>query len=85
MANASLKLTRVVHWRQGKWGVVAGPFPQAFFRSETRDTVEKAAKFPDSFCIARPETTRDDQYAKVLLADISEILAGENEWGKISP
>lgn len=83
--KSQVKLTREVHWKSGKWGVVAGPFPHAFFRSETRDTVAKASKCPATDCMTRGETTRDDQYAKVLLADINEIHGGENEWGDVSP
>lgn len=79
-------IARVVHWRSknGKWVVVAGPFPE-MYRSETRDTPEKAAKCFVEHIFNRPGTTRDDQYAKVLTKDIMEIQSGENEWGQVSP
>lgn len=81
------KLPRVVHWRHhtGKWVVVSGPFPDRFYRSETRDDVTKAAKILVDDVFNRPGTTRDDQFAKVLASDIIEISAGENEFGPISP
>lgn len=80
-------LPRQVHWRGpgGKWVVVAGPFPDSFFRSETRDTPEKAAKLTVDTCYNRAGTTKDEAYAKVLAADILEIDSGENEFGTVSP
>lgn len=79
-------LARVVHWRSknGKWVVVAGPFPE-MYRSETRDTPEKAAKCLVDDMYNRKATTRDDQYAKVLAKDVMEIQSGENEWGTVTP
>lgn len=81
------KLPRVVHWRShtGKWVVVCGPFPDRFYRSETRDSPEKAAKLPVDHIVNRAATTLEDQYAKVLASDILEISGGENEFGPISP
>lgn len=78
------KLPKVVHWRNGRWGVVAGPFPERFFRTETRDTWQKAAKLYADTAAGRGATTREDQYAKVRLEDILEIET-ENEWGPVSP
>lgn len=90
MNHASIKkqrLPRVVHWRSasGKWVVVAGPFPDLFSRSETRDDPEKASKALVDNVYTRGPTTRDDQYAKVLAADILEILSGTNEFGPVVP
>src|SRR5574338_59457 len=79
------RLPRVIHWRKGKWCVVSGPFPDQFYRSETRDKPEKAAKLYTEDCYNRPATTRDDQYAKVRLEDIQELDGGENEFGPITP
>lgn len=80
-------LPRVVHWRSqsGKWVVVSGPFPDPFYRSETRDAAASAAKITVDTCYNRSGTTRDDQYAKVLAADILEIHSGENEFGQVTP
>jgi len=81
------RLPRVVHWKHhnGKWVVVAGPFPESFYRSETRDDPKKAAKITVDEIYNRSATSRDDQYAKVLASDILEIMSGENEFGPISP
>ena len=80
-------IARVIHWRHpnGKWVVVQGPFPEAMYRSETRETAEKAARIMAADCYARPATTRQDQYAKVLAKDVLEIQSGENEWGTVAP
>lgn len=85
--NVGAKLARVVHWRHhtGKWVVVSGPFPDRFYRSETREEVGKAAKILVDDIFNRPATTREDQYCKVLASDILEIKSGENEFGPISP
>ena len=84
---ASSRIPRIVHWRHhsGKYVVVCGPFPDAMFRSETRDTPEKAAKLTVDKMWNRPATTMEEAYAKVLAADILEISGGENEFGPISP
>lgn len=81
------RIPRVVHWRSqtGKWVVVQGPFPDQMYRSETRDTVEKASKLSTDNLYNRGETTKEDHYAKVLAKDIQEIDSGENEWGPVSP
>lgn len=85
MKKASgIKLPKVVHWRSGRWGVVAGPFPEGFFRTETRDTWQKASKLYADTAAGRAGTTRDDQFAKVRLEDILEIET-ENEWGPVCP
>lgn len=84
---AKTKLPRVVHWRSsnGKQVVVEGPFPEALFRSETRDSVDKARKLLVSDMFNRPQTTKPGQYAKVLAEDIHEVMSGENEFGEVSP
>jgi hypothetical protein len=79
------RLPRIVHWRKGNWVVVQGPFPDPFYRSETRDSPEKASKLYTDECYNRPGTTKDDQYAKVRAEDILEILSGENEFGPVTP
>lgn len=91
MSLKSGKLTRKllpkeVFWRHadGRTVVVAGPFPEGFFRTETRDSVRAASTtFVPSMC-ARPSTTRSDQYAKVLAEDILDT-GGENEFGTVTP
>lgn len=82
-----VKLPRVVHWRSrsGKWVVVSGPFPDMFPRSETRDSAEKASKALVDNVYARGATTKPDQFAKVLAADIIEQHSGSNQWGPVSP
>ncbi len=82
-----LGLPRKVFWRSssGKWVVVQGPFPDSFFRSETRDTPEKAAKLLVQDIYNRGPTTKEDQFAKCLASDILEIAGGENEFGTVSP
>jgi hypothetical protein len=84
---ARQKLARQVHWRSGngKHVVIEGPFPHDMFRSETRDTVDKAKKLYIQDMYTRPATTKTGQYAKVLASDILEILGGENEFGEITP
>lgn len=81
------KITRVILWQDStrKWAVVEGPFPLGLYRSETRDTVEKAAKLSVGYMCARPQTTAPKVYAKVLRADVVEVFSGENEWGKVCP
>ena len=81
------KLVREVKWRSGdgRWVVVSGPFPQAFPRSETRDSVKKAALQPYLDVVTRPETTREDAYAKVSAMDVIEVQGGANEFGPVSP
>lgn len=82
-----IRLPREVFWRSrsGKWVVVAGPFPVAMARSETRDHPDKAAKALVDGIYIRPPTTRDDQYAKVAAKDIIEINKGSNEFGPVTP
>lgn len=81
------KISRKVEWRSpdGKWVVVRGPFPNGFFRSETRKDPVKASMMKTHYIVNRPETETEDSYAKVLASDIVEILGGENEFGPVSP
>lgn len=81
------RLVREVLWRSanGRWVVVAGPFPDLFPRTETRDTVDRAGKLLVQNIFARPATTREDTYAKVSISDILEVTGGKNEFGPISP
>lgn len=81
------KPQKVVYWRSasGKWVVVQGPFPDPFYRSETRSTPEKAAKLIIDDIYNRPGTTQTDAYAKVLASSVEELDGGENEFGPITP
>jgi hypothetical protein len=81
------KVTRKVEWRSpnGKVVVVAGPFPRGFYRSDTRDSVEKASKIRSADLWAHEPTERDDRYAKCMVEDVVEIIGGENEFGTVIP
>ncbi len=80
------KLVRKILWRgmAGVTGVVQGPFPSKFVRSETRPTVHGAAKQAVHDLHARPETTLDTQYALVWLRDVTEE-PDENDFGPVMP
>jgi hypothetical protein len=79
------KLVRKILWRHSNGtGVVEGPFPRKFTRSETRNTVKGAMKCSPWDLYARAETTLSGHYALVLLADITEEPE-ENDFGPVIP
>lgn len=86
-ATGKPHVIRKVEWRSpdGKMVVVAGPFPRGFYRSDTRDSVLKASKMRSADLWAHEPTSREDQFAKCLAADVVEIYGGENEFGTVIP
>ncbi len=82
--RSRVKLVRKVLWSNGAYGVVSGPFPAKFVRSETRKSVKAASEQFTFNLVARAETTQDDQYALVFLSDILDS-AEENEFGPVCP
>lgn len=78
------KLIRKVEWRSpdGSKVVVSGPFPEGYFRSDTRRSVVAASKLRPNEMWVHGGTADPEAYAKMLAQDVTE---GENEFGEVIP
>lgn len=82
------KVAKKIVWRSPttRLCVVPGPFPPDLFRSDTRKTVQGAAKLTPSDMYVHPDgTEQEERFALMLVDDVDEILSGENEFGEVSP
>jgi hypothetical protein len=81
---AAITVRRQPLWRSenGRFVVVAGPFPQGFTRTVDAASVKVAAGRNEDEIFARDATTKDTRFAKTLS---KYVIPTENEWGEISP
>lgn len=79
------KLLRSPLWvsENGRYAVVAGPFPDGFVRSRDAGSLEEAVKRKIvGEVVSRHKTTRSDRFAKVRMKDLTPT---HNDLGEICP